>query len=356
MRARLLAAAAVVLAGAVVLVVDRDSSDTSTDAAGSTSTATVSITRKDLVEADTEDGTLGYADTRSVVNRLRGTVTWLPPAGRVVRTDRTLYKVDDAPVILLDGRVPAYRPLGAATADGADVRQLERSLRAAGYDPDREMAIDDVWSADTTAAVKRWQKAHGLAQNGTIEVGRVVFLPGTRRIAAVGPPPGGPPARKPILTTTSTRRHVIVALDTARSALAQERAPVIVVLPSDKRVGGRISSVGKVATQSSPRDEGASWDVTATIEVKIRLSTAGTGLDQAPVTVRFEKARRNDVLAVPVTALLARPGGRFAVQLVEAGGARRVVAVRAGLYASGYVEIAGPGMRPGQRVTNGAVQ
>ena len=43
----------------------------------------------------------------------------------------------------------------------------------------------------------------------------------------------------------------------------------------------------------------------------VRLSdqAAAGGLDQAPVTVNITTATVRDVLAVPVTALLARPGG-----------------------------------------------
>jgi peptidoglycan hydrolase-like protein with peptidoglycan-binding domain len=368
--------AAAAIAGAVVLVADGGSADTAAVAAGSTSTATTTIKRQDLVEIDTEDGTLGYSDSRSVANRLPGTVTWLPPAGRVIRSDGVLYKVDDLPVILMRGRVPAYRPLGPSTPDGTDVRQLERSLRGGGYDPDGEMTIDRSWDTATTAAVMRWQSAHGLAQSGSIEPGRVVFLPGMRRVAttsptaglpsggeqpggqAVPPVPAGDAPRGAILTTTSTRRQVTVALDTTKSTLAKKGARVTVVLPSEKTVRGRISSVGKVATPA-PSEEpstGSSASAEATIEVKIRLLSRKTTLDQAPVTVRFEQSRREDVLAIPVTALLAQPGGKFAVQLVQATGTRRVVTVEPGIYTSGYVEIAGPGLRPGQRVTNAAVR
>jgi multidrug efflux system membrane fusion protein len=370
-------AAAGAIGGAAVLIARSGSDDAApASAAASTSTATTVITRRDLVEIDTEDGTLGYTDTRGVTNRLPGTVTWLPAAGRVVRADRALYKVDDSPVIMMDGRVAAYRALRPSSPDGRDVRQLERSLRAAGYDPDREITIDRSWDTGTTAAVKRWQQAHGLEQTGSVELGRVVFLPGARRIATTSATVGGSSAAgeqsdapatsgtpadasgEALLTTTSTRRQVTVALDTTKSTVAKARARVTVVLPSDAKVGGRIASVGKVATAAPSNDQqaGSSADTEATIEVKIRLFFGATALDQAPVTVRFEQSRRRDVLAIPVTALIARPGGRFAVQFVQANGARRVVTVRPGLYTSGYVEIAGAGLRPGQRVTNAAVR
>ena len=176
-----------------------------------------------------------------------------------------------------------------------------------------------------------------------------MFLPGTRRVATVNAGRGGVQ-----LTTTSTRRLVTVPLDTTAADVARVGQRVTIELPTDAKVRGTISSVGRVATAPKPNDPDAPTDANATITVKIRLLSRKTALDQAPVTVRFERSRRRNALAIPVTALLARPGGGFAVQLADRS--RRIVAVEPGLYTSGNVEISGAGLREGQRVIDAAVR
>ena len=66
--------------------------------------------------------------------------------------------------------------------DGEDVRQLERNLRALGYDPDRDMTSTTTGTGRPTAAVERFQDARGLTDDGTLTRGEVVFRPGPARI------------------------------------------------------------------------------------------------------------------------------------------------------------------------------
>jgi hypothetical protein len=71
-------------------------------------------------------------------------------------------------------------------------------------------------------------------------------------------------------------------------------------------------------------------------------------LDEAPVTVAIRRRSRRGVLAVPLIALLARPGGGYALEV--AGRRGRLLAVRIGLAADGYVEVFGKGLSDGLRV------
>jgi hypothetical protein len=56
------------------------------------------------------------------------------------------------------------------------------------------------------------------------------------------------------------------------------------------------------------------------------------------------------VLSVPVTALLATPGGGYAVQ--EAAQPHRLLPVTPGLFAAGYVQVSGSDIYEGLQVTD----
>ena len=52
---------------------------------GSTATGATTVQRRNLIETDTESGTLSYNSPQTVYNRLTGTITWLPKVGQVIK-------------------------------------------------------------------------------------------------------------------------------------------------------------------------------------------------------------------------------------------------------------------------------
>jgi hypothetical protein len=174
----------------VVATAGGSTSSRSPAAAGPTAT----IANRDLVKTDDQPGTLGYTDTRDVYNQLSGTVTWLPASGAVVSQDGLLYRVDGNGVYLFYGQEPGYRPFTSGMSDGGDVGELNRDLHAMGYDSGEaiDMSNVDHFQTATGDAIDGWQKAHELDQTGELDLGRVVFLPGPRRIETVELSVGGP--------------------------------------------------------------------------------------------------------------------------------------------------------------------
>ena len=246
-------AAAALAAGAAALGGDEDPGAPAAARAAGGATATVE--RRDLVDRDEVDGTLGYADPGTLVAGTAGTITALRAPGAVVRRGGSLYGVDGAPAaFLLYGRLPAWRDFTPWMEDGADIRQLERNLRALGLDPDGELEVDDEWDAATTAAVERFQEDRGLTEDGSLEQGEVVFRRGPTRIgearAAVGE--AAAPGRE-LGDLSSTERRVTVDLDATRQQLARTGDAVTVALPDGADARGRIRRVGTVAEQ--PADE-----------------------------------------------------------------------------------------------------
>jgi peptidoglycan hydrolase-like protein with peptidoglycan-binding domain len=320
-----------------------------TAATGDSATTTAKVARRDLVLRDEVDGTLGYADARSLVASAPGTVTRLPVEGSVVTRGKALYDVNARPVRLLYGQMPMWRRLAAGVPDGADVEQLERNLVELGHDPSG-MTIDETFDADTTRAVKSWQDALGVAETGTVELGDVAVLPGPRRIGQLAVAVGSQlqPGQE-VMQLTATTPVVTIDLDARRQELTTGGDAVRIELPSGRTVGGTITSVGKVAvTEATAQGEPG----LPTVAVVIRLDEPAKrdGLDGAPVVVSLERERAKGVLAVPVEALLALRGGGMALELVDSTGASRLTAVETGTFADGYVEVEGRGVEVGASV------
>jgi peptidoglycan hydrolase-like protein with peptidoglycan-binding domain len=311
--------------------------------------ATADITRGDVIDSESVEGELTYADERSVAAAATGVVTWAPDEGATVTRGKPLLKVDTKPVTLMYGSVPLYRTLREGVDDGRDVKQLESNLRALGYGDD--MTVDDEFTAATAEAVKDWQDDLGLPETGSVDASQVVFQPGAVRVSEVKKDVGdqnGP--GQPALTVTGTKQIVHVDLDASKQTLAKKGAAVTIELPDGKQIKGRITAVGTVAKSSNSDQDNPNEDDSSTIDVDISLSGKGTGrLDEAPVSVDMESERAKNVLSVPVEALLALREGGFGVEVVE-GATSRIVPVELGTYGGGRVEVTGNGVSEGMKV------
>lgn len=306
-------------------------------------TATATVERRDLVDRHDVDGTLAFADERRVGSPAAGTVTRLAAEGRTVRRGGSLLSLDGrATAFVMYGSVPMYRELRPGVSDGDDVRQLQRNLTALGYDPYDALVADGEWDQATTDAVVRWQEARDVTADGVVARGELLFVSGPVRVgshsAEVGDrlPPGGP-----VLQASSTRRQVTARLPAGQQDAVDDGDRVDVSLPDGRTVDGVITEVGRVAKAGQDGEE-----ATVSLRVRLRGKLGSTArLDRAPVTISVATEAARDALSVPVTALLARGEGRYAVE--QPGG--RLVPVRTGVFADGFVEVDGA-LRPGSRV------
>ncbi|MFB6518123.1 efflux RND transporter periplasmic adaptor subunit [Streptomyces sp. NPDC056401] len=316
-------------------------------ASAASSTALAKVTRGTLSARTQQNGTLGYAGDHPVVNHADGTVTQLPAVGEAIRQGQVLYRVNAKPVILLKGSVPAYRELSRGM-EGADVQQLNAALVALGYATEEELdPRSDYFSRATRSALKELQDAVGLEETGRLTPGQAVFLPVDElRVTKVEAMTGGlvGPGGL-VMRASSTRRHVTVALNAGQQSSVKPGDKVLITLPNGKTTDGVVSSVGKVATKT---------EQSMTVDVLIEPSDAkATGeLDQAPVQIAIVSETVNDVLSVPVDALLARAGGGYAVEVVDEDGKHRLVPVTTGLFddSAGTVQVTGEGLSAGQNV------
>jgi hypothetical protein len=179
-----------------------------------------------------------------------------------------------------------------------------------------------------------------LTQTGSVDPAAVVLAPDAIRVATVHAAPGDQDGGQ-VLTYTNTTRTVTVALDVAKQDLVKVGVAATVTLPNGTTVAGTVSSVGSVATAGS-QGGSATIDVTVTLTDQSKLGS----LDQAPVDVSLVSAKAENVLTVPVSALVALAEGGYGVQVVT-GSTTHYVAVQTGMFANGRVEVSGVDIKAG---------
>ena len=342
-----LAAAVLVAAAATGGVVVASGAKPAAPAAQERPANTEAVEKGELSSMVSLDGTLTHrarsdGSPYSAINQARGIYTELPDEGDKVGCGDVLYRVDDDPVLLLCGEVPAYRDLDAGDK-GDDVRQLNRNLHELGYDADAGIAPGDGdFTPRTEEALKALQHDKGLEETGELAIDDAVLLPRSARIAEVTGELGGsarPGAR--VARATSDTLEVQVDLEASQQGEVKKGDRARIVLPGNSSVNGKVDRLGRVARTAGRDDDVGN----ATIPAYIRLEdpAKARGLDRAPVQVEITTTGVESALSVPVTALVGRSGGGFAVEVVRHGGRRELVAVKLGLFdtARGRAEVEG---------------
>jgi hypothetical protein len=343
-------------------------------------TSTAAVTQQTLTSQTQMNATLGNGGSYSVVNQASGTITALPSMGSTLRQGQVLYQVDGSPVVLLYGQVPAYRALSDGMT-GADVAELNADLVSLGYATSTQLnPRSGNFSLETAYALEKLQAHLGLTPTGDLTLGQAVFLPGAIQVTSLGQnavPGSRAQPGSALLTASSTTPVVTINLDPAQESEVKDGEQVTITLPSNQMTPGVVSSIGTVATtQSSGASSGsgsstgsdsssgsggstgsdsssgsASSSATITVEVALSDPKAAAGLTQAPVTVTITTGSVKNALVVPVDALLAQPGGEYAVEVTGPSG-HHLAPVSVGLFddAAGLVQVTGSGLAIGQHV------
>lgn len=374
----------------------------------------------------------------SVVSHGAGTITALPEVGTIIEQGDVLFEVDGNPVIALYGDIPAYRTMADQSTDltGQDILQLEEALDVLGFVSAGEMTVDGEFTSATANVVEQWQAAIGAEEDGSVNLGEVVFIAGPSEVSSVnsavgdavgngqpvltvsGPEPmtgrdveqletalvalgfdaggslevdgiftaetstavkafeeskgltvdgritpqevlfadaavrvssrlaslgGSVNQGTPVLAVTGEQTVVTTNLPAADQGILQEGMAVTVELPDGTDVAGTVTSVATVASV-------ASNETVFAVEVELDDPAAATGLDEAPVDVKVVTDSVENVMAVPVAALLALAEGGYGVEVDAGGGQTRLVAVEPGFFADGLVEVVSDEIQPGDLV------
>jgi peptidoglycan hydrolase-like protein with peptidoglycan-binding domain len=313
---------------------------------------TANVQRGNLAAMVSVRGTLTYharldGSPYSVINQALGKYTELPDDGDKIECGDVLYRVDNTPVLLLCGAVPAYRDLHFGDV-GKDVGQLNRNLHMLGYDAKAGVDInpdDNVFTNNTVRAFQLLRHDKGFSVTGVLAIGEAVFLPDPVRIAKVNIKLGGsaqPGAQ--VMDATSNTPEVQVNLEPSQQGEVKEGDPAQIALPGQQVVMGKVARLGRVAQVPAAQlnDDRAA---AATIPAYISLDDPAnaSGLDKAPVQVTITTRGVENALSVPVTALVGKSGGGFAVEVVRPDARRELVTVKLGLFdtAGGRVQVEG---------------
>ena len=140
-------------------------------------------------------------------------------------------------------------------------------------------------------------------------------------------------------------------LDPPRQGEVKEGDRAQITLPGQRVVTGKVARLGRAAQVPAAQQNKDRAGVT-TIPAYISLDdpAKASWLDRTPVQVSITTRGVENILSVPVTALVGKSGGGFAVEMVRPNGRRELIAVKLGLFDNAGVQVHVEGdLREGDR-------
>ncbi len=298
------------------------------------------------VTVEVEDRTIGSTLSLGASAEVSTSVAVTAPVAGVV-TDRILdepadvasgtevLRVDELPVIVIDGEVPFFRDLAEGT-QGRDVEQARRWLIAEGYDLDEGPGPVD---AAMTTAIVDWQEESGLPTTGELELGRLVAIDGLPQRLVLDP-------EVAVGRTLATEEPLLLEVSDEPSFTLQlsPEQESLVPLDAGATIDGRWEAVFGERTTT---DEG---DLEIVLEGLDGGAPCAPECEQVPVDgatsfpLEVVAVPETSGPAVPIAALRSTADGSATV-LLEDGRERDIEVIAS---ADGYAVV--DGLEPGETV------
>jgi len=281
---------------------------------------------------------IGTLEDNGEVDVDLGEIVFLPGPAQVVNVQSTPGNGSGGVVMNVSSGAPA---------SGTDVNQLEVALAELGFDAEGTLIADGIYTFETYQAILEFQAAVGLEQDGIINLGEVIFLPGsvliTNQMSTLG---SGVGQWSPILGISLSEKVVKLDLPANEQELLTVGDAVIIELPDNSEVPATVASVSETAKVSSYTGQ-------VYFETVITLDDPADaeGLDEAPVDVIVISNSVEDVMAVPVSALVALLEGGYAVEMDTDNGSPQYIGVEVGFFGSNnLIQIISDQIQPGDMV------
>ena len=266
--------------------------------------------------------------------------------GETIVEGDIVYVADDLPITAVVAPDGIERELRNGVDDGDDVLAVESMLVELGYDASGDLVVDTEFDDATDTAVREWQEDLQNTYEDIRVDGRIG--PDDLFVVAEGEIVGSVTEHDTAIlasgtelwstTTATTARQIeteIAVSDQDRLALG---TVVDVEFPDGTIVVGTVSDVATTTTVD-PTNPDAEATIAVTLDLT-EIPESAAELVEVDVVVKLVDELAEDVVIVPVGALVARGDGVFAVEALTTTGTT-FITVEPGMFDDGFVEVEG---------------